>query len=103
VIGTDKGTDILALARKNFPTLQFEELDCLVEQEKLLLLGRNCNKVFIDIGIHSEHISFYYSRLGGNREIEAVKEAVRILQQVLYFLFVLYVHNLLTFRFFGPR
>lgn len=70
-LGIDKSPSSLELAKKNFPTLDLEELDVLVESKEGLMniLERyemnDCGKLIVAIDIN------------GNRELEAVVECLQ--------------------------
>jgi hypothetical protein len=68
VIGVDKSKVHVDRAKKLYPEIQFECLDVFLKVDKLQEIGKNCNKVFIDIN--------------GNREYQSVIDLIRLVQDL---------------------
>ena len=69
VLGLELSAEAVAVARQRYPTIRFEQCDCLVEEARLVTMCAGATKVFIDIN--------------GNRPLEQVARVLRtVMQQV---------------------
>ncbi len=61
VIGLDKSVEHLATAKKDFPAIEFQQIDVLNNRSKLKQLGEGFNKIFVDLNVNISFLALNVS------------------------------------------